>query len=136
MEKMSNNVLLAVIEACGEALINRKAHEEKMMEYINFQDEQREIMCKRIGELEGRDDEKIKKECEEIEKGSDPVVCDKPCGDSNEKTHTPWGICKCDTAEQTDRSCIAGEGECFVLGDGANPTTSEDCGCTPDGADG
>lgn len=116
MEKMSNNVLLAVIEACGEALVNRKAHEEKMMEYINFQDEQREIMCKRIGELEGRDDEKIKKECEEIEKASD--------------------ICKCDTAEQTDRSCIAGEGECVVLGDGANPTTSEDCGCTPDGADG
>ena len=116
MEKMSNNVLLAVIEACGEALVNRKAHEEKMMEYINFQDKQREIMCKRIGELEGRDDEKIKKECEEIEKASD--------------------ICKCDTAEQTDRSRIAGEGECVDCGDDAYPTLNEDCGCTPDEADG
>ena len=44
MENMSKNVLLAVIEACGEALVNRKVHEEKMMDYIKFQDEQREIM--------------------------------------------------------------------------------------------
>jgi hypothetical protein len=108
MENMSNNVLLAVIEACGEALVNRKVHEEKMMDYIKFQDEQREIMCKRIGELEGRDDEKLKKECEEIERGEDPVVLD---------------TCKC------------GEGTCNCYGDDAYPMGDE-CGCTPDGADG
>jgi hypothetical protein len=111
MENMSNNVLLAVIEACGEALVNRKAHEEKMMNYINFQDEQREIMCKRIGELEGRDDEKLKKECEAIENGS-----------SDEEDCVPLTACPC--GDDCDGRC-----DNFCGGDCVDT-------CTPDGADG
>ncbi len=111
MENMSNNVLLAVIEACGEALVNRKVHEEKMMDYIKFQDEQREIMCKRIGELEGRDDEKLKKECEAIENGA-----------SDSEGPLPQTTCPCgdDCDGRCDNFC---GGDCVET-------------CTPDGADG
>ena len=88
MENMSNNVLLAVIEACGEALVNRKVHEERLMKYIDHKEKQVELLCKEVRELKGVDEEAVRKECEKIEKASETSDC---C--------TAFGGCDCDTCD-------------------------------------
>lgn len=91
---MRHETAIAVIEALGDTLIAKDAFTDTLKEHITFLSDSNERLRKEMGELIGRDDEKIKAECEEIAKGAG---CDCESG------------CKVHSSAQTTE----GEEQCF-----------------------
>ncbi len=81
---MRHETAIAVIEALGDTLIAKDAFTDTLKEHISFLSDANERLRKDMGELIGRDDEKIKAECEEIAKGECACGCT-PCSEPTER---------------------------------------------------
>ena len=80
---MRHETAIAGIEALGDTLIAKDAFTDTLKEHITFLSDSNERLRKEMGELIGRDDEKIKAECEEIAKGECACGCT-PCSEPAE----------------------------------------------------
>lgn len=87
---MHRDVAMAIVEALGESLLVKNRNLENCQEHIRYLAEMNEKLRQENGELKGRDDEKIKAECEAIEKG-EAIPSDVPC--------TPLTACNDEAAD-------------------------------------
>lgn len=61
---MDEKTTMAIIEALGEKICSLQDAVKNLQEYIIACDKQRDMLRKRIHELEGFDSDKVKSECE------------------------------------------------------------------------
>lgn len=61
---MDEKTTMAIIEALGEKICSLQEAVKNLQEYIIASDKQRDMLRKRIHELESRDGDKVKSECE------------------------------------------------------------------------
>ena len=61
---MDEKTTMAIIEALGEKICSLQDAVKNLQEYIIASDKQRDMLRKRIHELESCDSEKVREECE------------------------------------------------------------------------
>lgn len=103
---MDNNVMMAVIEACGEKIVGQKAFNDRCMEHIEHLVATNEKMHRELGELKGRDNEGIRAECEAIANAE-------ATEDIGETAYCKGDCDTCEPCRECDEDC----GECEKSGD-------------------